>query len=1420
MFSPAFGYSGTDADNLTVYGRTVQDASGKIVSLQYELQETDNLLSNPIDPATWWPDDHWYVELLLGDDYLPKSIATIIDEASTAIVDPMAQVRNIWDIDVKHVSNHPFVYLDLGKAGAYITPEITPTQWLIPKNQGIKNGTPYTLMFSGFDDTDFDYRSNSDTNDDIDKSDLYEIDGNPHGNVKLAGLPSGDMEMGFLFAGTPLQNLGHFDLVGQISEPISSNEIIQYSPEHLISEPDLFQTTTLLSLISSEIPIGTSGNDTIFSVAGNDLLDGGAGVDTVQYSGYASDYTITNNGNGTWSVVDNRDASPDGSDLLLNIERLSFYSDLWWEDIVDIATCILPADTAAPESFNSITGSSFDDQIDADALATANPWKGTITIALYLEDQTLYTLGSNEFTNGAVTITEEELAMQAAQGLELWHGTQKVQAALTVSAEEIIDQTGGAYTLHWIGTATETTPPWWLGLTVEIETINSFNDNITGNDGNDSINAGAGNDSIVGGAGNDTIQGGAGDDTAYFNGEKADFTITQNSDSTWSIVDNQWWGSEGSDTLSSIEHFAFDDEIIDLLAHFIPAETAESYNAIIGNSFEDQIDADALAAANPWKGKETIPLFFNGQTVYTLGATEFSNGSIIFTTEELANLAANGFELWHGTEKVQAALTVTAADIIDKSGGAYILHWVGTATPPLLTELTVGREVVNSFNDSIQGGAGNDTINAGIGNDTLYGGAGDDSVNGGAGDDTVHYNGFRDDYTITSNSDGTWSVAGNQSWLLEGTDMLSGMEHFAFYDETVNLFISFASAEETAPESYNSITGSSFDDQIDANALANANPWSISDILYIQPKGTMPYTLGADDVSTGTLTITAEELARLALVGFELYHGDVVVQQKVVVMAEAIINQVDGAYTLHWVGSGSMPTLVELSVTREAINSYNDSIVGSNGSDTINAGAGNDTIDGGTGDDTVVFSGNFADYTKSFDGISHTITDTRADHDGTDVLSGVEYFQFADGMLEDIIPPTIDFFDPSDAAIGVPVSSNIVLTFSEAIQVGAGLIEIHQNSSDGTLVESYDTVTSSNLTIAGKVLTINPTANLEYGAHYFVTISAGSVKDVAGNSHAGTSSYDFTTETAVSLLHSLTGAVTFWKTGAAITDLTSTMTSIPAPASTQPIEFRNMQIAGDGNRTIEIWETSEQTNINSVQLQLTLPSGAIASWQNATDLPSGWNTVANCDTPGEFLLAGMGITALSAGPVKLGTLTLTAPTNPQHFELFLTTGQLGNDTIPAFGILSDSMTTATDGLYQHLDMVDGTYGLTSTKVSDTAESNAIKANDALAALKIAVGMNPNADGSAVSPYQYLAADVNHDGQVKAADALNILKMAVKLITAPAKEWLFVPDSVGSEAMSRTNVVWPVNPIPVTLEMDQELHLIGIVKGDVNGSWLG
>ena len=303
---------------------------------------------------------------------------------------------------------------------------------------------------------------------------------------------------------------------------------------------------------------------------------------------------------------------------------------------------------------------------------------------------------------------------------------------------------------------------------------------------------------------------------------------------------------------------------------------------------------------------------------------------------------------------------------------------------------------------------------------------------------------------------------------------------------------------------------------------------------------------------------------------------------------------------------------------------------------------------------------------------------------------------------------------------------------------------------------------------------------------------------------------------AVTGLNDLIGSIKFWKTGAPIATVTSTLIT-----SDHPIEFRNIQTAADGSRTIEIWETSSHTDIQDVQVELALPAGSVPTWQNATTLPVGWNLLATTTESGAFMLGGLGTTSLSAGPVRLGTLMLSAPNNPSHFDLTLTRGHLGETSISPFSIVSDATTTGSDGLYQHLDFVSDSYMLDTTKAIDsTIRGVAVTSGDALAALKIALLINPNSDGTPVSPYQYLAADVNKDGRVTSGDALNILKMAIKYPGAPANEWLFVPESVGTETMSRTAVHWPEADIAISLNHDMELDLIGIVKGDINGSWVG
>jgi hypothetical protein len=104
--------------------------------------------------------------------------------------------------------------------------------------------------------------------------------------------------------------------------------------------------------------------------------------------------------------------------------------------------------------------------------------------------------------------------------------------------------------------------------------------------------------------------------------------------------------------------------------------------------------------------------------------------------------------------------------------------------------------------------------------------------------------------------------------------------------------------------------------------------------------------------------------------------------------------------------------------------------------------------------------------------------------------------------------------------------------------------------------------------------------------------------------------------------------------------------------------------------------------------------------------------------------------------------------------------------------------------------------------------------DALAALKMAVGINPND----VSPYQFIAADVNKSGKITSSDALSILKMAVNMPDALEQEWMFVPEVEGM-TMHRDSVSWDSDGAAVSLDGDHSTNFIGVLLGDVSSSWV-
>ncbi len=127
--------------------------------------------------------------------------------------------------------------------------------------------------------------------------------------------------------------------------------------------------------------------------------------------------------------------------------------------------------------------------------------------------------------------------------------------------------------------------------------------------------------------------------------------------------------------------------------------------------------------------------------------------------------------------------------------------------------------------------------------------------------------------------------------------------------------------------------------------------------------------------------------------------------------------------------------------------------------------------------------------------------------------SGTSTYDFKTVTL-DTVAPTVKSFTPADGSLNVSLNTNITLTFSESVKAGSGLIEIHSGSATGDLVESFDAASSARLLFSGSTLTIDPLNALSNNTHYFVTFANGSVKDLAGNLFAGSSTYDFTTLSA------------------------------------------------------------------------------------------------------------------------------------------------------------------------------------------------------------------------------------------------------------------------------------------------------------------
>lgn len=110
------------------------------------------------------------------------------------------------------------------------------------------------------------------------------------------------------------------------------------------------------------------------------------------------------------------------------------------------------------------------------------------------------------------------------------------------------------------------------------------------------------------------------------------------------------------------------------------------------------------------------------------------------------------------------------------------------------------------------------------------------------------------------------------------------------------------------------------------------------------------------------------------------------------------------------------------------------------------------------------------------------------------------FFDLQLNAAADVTPPTVTNYSPADNSTNVASTANLVLTFNENIQKGAGNILIKEG---GATTQTID-VLSAAVTVTGNTVTINP-SDLTLGSNVNIEIAPGAIKDLFNNNYAGIS---------------------------------------------------------------------------------------------------------------------------------------------------------------------------------------------------------------------------------------------------------------------------------------------------------------------------
>ena len=119
------------------------------------------------------------------------------------------------------------------------------------------------------------------------------------------------------------------------------------------------------------------------------------------------------------------------------------------------------------------------------------------------------------------------------------------------------------------------------------------------------------------------------------------------------------------------------------------------------------------------------------------------------------------------------------------------------------------------------------------------------------------------------------------------------------------------------------------------------------------------------------------------------------------------------------------------------------------------------------------------------------------------------------------------------------------------------------------------------------------------------------------------------------------------------------------------------------------------------------------------------------------------------------------------------------------------------------------------------DAASISLSDVIASLKLFLGLDlPQAYRS---PYNYVAADLDANGKVELGDVISLLKvfLGLPVPNTKAMEWVFVEESDSPKDINGIDFdKGHATPAPITHDFSEsaEVNIVGILRGDVDGSW--